>query len=48
MNQNHAVPQHMGAAGGYDNDVFLDTSVDSFMTLQTDDTIPASSHSRHR
>lgn len=48
MNQNHAPLQHMGAAGGYDNDVFLDTSVDSFMTLQTDDTIPASSHSRHR
>ena len=48
MNLNHGAPQHMGATGGYDNDVFLDTSVDSFMTFQTDDTLTASSHSRHR
>lgn len=48
MNPNHVPPQHMGATGGYDNDVFLDSSVDSFMTFQTDDTLTASSHSRHR
>ena len=38
----------MGATGGYDNDVFLDTSVDSFVTVSTGDTLTASNHSRHR
>lgn len=47
MNQNHAPPHYAGATGGYDNDVFLDTSVDSFVTLNTDDTLTASNHSRH-
>ncbi|XP_068685420.1 serine/threonine-protein kinase mig-15-like [Montipora foliosa] len=48
MNQSHGPPQYVGASGGYDNDVFLDTSVDSFVTMNTDDTITASNHSRHR
>lgn len=48
MNQNHSPPHYVGATGGYDNDVFLDSSVDSFVTLNTDDTITASNHSRHR
>lgn len=48
MNQNHAPPHYAGATGGYDNDVFLDTSVDSFVTLNTDDTLTASNHSRHQ
>ena len=48
MNPNHVPPQYVGATGGYDNDVFLDTSVDSFVTVSTGDTLTASNHSRHR
>ncbi|XP_015761836.1 PREDICTED: mitogen-activated protein kinase kinase kinase kinase 4-like [Acropora digitifera] len=47
-NPNHVPPQYVGATGGYDNDVFLDTSVDSFVTVSTGDTLTASNHSRHR
>ncbi|KAK2557495.1 Traf2 and NCK-interacting protein kinase [Acropora cervicornis] len=40
-NPNHVPPQYVGATGGYDNDVFLDTSVDSIVTVSTGDTLTA-------